>query len=217
MDAVLYGLARGVFVPRKFDRARRFLVIRNGALASKVGSKTTGQRDSLIVVDLVVHSVVGLLLLRAEEVSDKSDGLASKNESSGDSGLAGRDQSEAGITAAVGLLILVRVEAKDVVAALEALVVWEQDDALGVGVQLVCGLLDGREPLVDLGQRLVAEVVCLLDVRLDILVGAVEVGHDGSSKGLVGRVAKLDRLSAIRVGLERLDAIVDNVITDQVL
>lgn len=176
-----------------------------------------GHKSLLIVVDLVVHSIVGLLLLRAEEVTDESDSLAGDDEGSSDGSLAGGDQGEAGLVAAVGLLVLAGVGAPDMVAALKALVVWEQDNALGIGVQLVGGLLDDRETLIDLGQCLVAEVVGLLDIGLDILVGAVEVVDNGSGKGLVGRVAELDGLCAVRVRLERLDAIMDNVVVVQVL
>lgn len=160
---------------------------------------------------------MGLLLLRAEEVTNEPDGLAGEDEGSSDCSLAGGDQGEAGLVAAVGLLVLAGVGAPDMVAALEALVVWEQDNALGIGIQLVGGLLDDREPLIDLGQCLVAEVVGLLDIGLDILVGAVEVGYNGSGKGLVGRVADLDGLCAVRVRFERLDAIMDNVVIVQVL
>lgn len=151
-----------------------------------VGGCGIGHNPILIVVDLVVHSIVGLLLLRAQEVANESDSLAGEDEGSGDGSLTGGDQGEAGLIATVGLLILAGVGGQDVVAALEALVVWEQDNALGVGVQLVGGLLDDREALVDLGQCLVAEVVRLLDVGLNILVGAVEIGHNGGGKGLVG-------------------------------
>lgn len=181
------------------------------------GGCGVGHKSLLIVVDLVVHSIVGLLLLRVEEVTNESDGLAGEDEGSSDGSLAGGDQGEAGLTAAVGLLVLAGVGAEDMVAALDALVVWEQDNALGIGVQLVGGLLDDRETLIDLGQCLVAEVVCLLDIGLDILVGAVEVGYNGGGKGLVGRVAELDGLRAVRVRLERLDAIMDNVVIVQVL
>lgn len=176
-----------------------------------------GHNPLLIVVDLVVHGVVSLLLLRAQEVTNEPDSLAGEDKSSSDGGLAGGDQGEAGVAATVGLLVLAGVGAPDVVASLETLVVWEQDNALGIGVQLVGGLLDDREALVDLGQGLVAQVVCLLDVGLDILIGTVEVGHDGSGKCLVGRVAELDGLGAVGVRLERLNAIVDNVVTVQVL
>lgn len=182
-----------------------------------VGGCGIGHNPILIVVDLVVHSIVGLLLLRAQEVANESDSLAGEDEGSSDGSLAGGDQGEAGLIATVGLLILAGVGGEDVVAALEALVVWEQDNVLGVGVQLVGGLLDDREALIDLGQCLIAEVVRLLDVGLNVLVGAVEIGHDGSGKGLVSRVAELDGLRAVRVRLERLDAIMDNVVTVQVL
>jgi hypothetical protein len=171
----------------------------------------------LIVVDLVVHSVMGLLLLSTPEVTNEPDSFTGEDEGSSDGSLAGRDQGEAGVVTTVGLLVLAGVCAQDMIAALETLVVGEQDDALGIGVQLVGGLLDGREALIDLCQGLVAEVVCLLDVGLDVLVGAVEVGYDGGGKGLVGRVAKLDGLCAVWVRLEGLDTVVNNVVTIQVL
>lgn len=175
-----------------------------------------GHNLLLVVVDLV-HSIVCLLLLRAQEVTNESDSLTSNDEGSSDGSLASGDQSEAGLIATVGLLVLAGVGGPDVVAALEALVVGEQDKALGVGIQLVGGLLDDRKALVDLGQCLVAKVVCLLDVGLDILVGPVEVGDNGGGKGLVGRVAELDGLCTVGVRLERLDSVVNNVVIIKVL
>src|SRR4051812_27342516 len=79
---------------------------------------------TLLIVDLVVHSIVGLFLLCAKEVPDHSDSLASEDKGSSNSGLAGGDQSKTVVTAAVGLLVLAGVGAQDMVPALETLVVW---------------------------------------------------------------------------------------------
>lgn len=107
------------------------------------------------------------------------------------------------------------------VAALEALVVGQQDEGLCVAVELGGGLLDGGEALVDAGQRLLADRVGALNVRRDELVGLGEVGQEGCSEGLVGRVAELKRALRVGVGVDSagdgVDAVGDDGVVEEVL
>ena len=103
------------------------------------------------------------------------------------------------------------------VPALEALVVGEKDEALGIVVELLGGLHDNGEFLVDAVEGLVAEGVDLLDVRRDILVGPLEPGKNGSGKGLVSGVAELDRPLSVFVGLESVDAVANDGVVEEML
>lgn len=75
------------------------------------------------------------------------------------------------------------------VLALQTLGVGQEDEGLGVVVELGGGLLDNGQLLVELVEGLVAECVGAVDVGGDVLVGAGEPGKDGGGKGLVGGVA----------------------------
>lgn len=119
------------------------------------------------------------------------------------------------------LLGLGVVDAEDVVAALEALVVREQDQALCVIVNLRGGLLDDGETLVDAVESLVTQRVGTLDIRDEIgrecVVGLGEVRKDGYSKGLVGRVAELDGSLSVRVAGDSCDAVADEGVGKEML
>lgn len=167
------------------------------------------------LVGVLLDHLLRLGLLLAEEGADPLHGLGGDDDGGAQGGLAVDDEPVAALAA--GLLVLGAVDAQDVVLGLEALVQREQHHALGVGVQLARLLLDDGELGVDLGQRLVAEVVGLLDVRGDVLVGLLEVGHDRGGEGLVGRVAQLQGLLAVGIALEGLDAIVDDRVVEEVL
>ncbi len=146
-------------------------------------------RDSVarqLLVNLLLDLLGDLGLLDSDVAAGEGECLVADLEDGGDGGLA---------LAQVALLRLLlglgAVDVKDVVATLEALIVGQEDEGLGVAVELGGGLLDNGEALVDAGQRLLAERVGALDIRRDELVGLGEVGEDGGGKGLVGRVAEL--------------------------
>lgn len=115
------------------------------------------------------------------------------------------------------LLGLRRVDFENVVAALDTLVVGEEDDVLGVVVEIRGGLLDNGETLIEGVERLVAKRVGTLDVRRDVLVRLGEVREDGSSEGLVGRVAEGNGALSDAVGLDGGDAIGDQRVVEEVL
>jgi hypothetical protein len=62
----------------------------------------------------------------------------------------------------------------------------EPDEALGVGIELAGGLLDGWEALVETREGLVAELIDARDIRAYILVRLGDVREDVGRKGLVG-------------------------------
>ena len=144
-----------------------------------------------LVVDLVVDLLVGgvgslgsLGLLGREEAANPAQGLVADNQRRRDGSLA--------VANVAALLILFRLSGVDiehVVTALKGLVVGQEDEALGLGIELAGGLLDGGEALVEAVERLVAKRVGAGDVGRDVLVRLGEIGQDGGSKGLVGRVA----------------------------
>jgi hypothetical protein len=68
-------------------------------------------------------------------------------------------------------------------------------------VDLLSGLLDDGESLVNAVEDRIPQGIDLFDVRRDVLVGLGEVGNDGSSEGLVSGVAELDGALAVFVGL----------------
>lgn len=103
------------------------------------------------------------------------------------------------------------------IPSLKALVVGEKDEALGIVVELLGGLHDNGELLVDAVEGLIAEGVDLLDVRRDILVRPLEPGKNGSGKGLVSGVAELDRPLSVFVGLESVDAVANDGVVEEML
>jgi hypothetical protein len=166
-----------------------------------------------LVVGLLVDSVVCLGLLGGDEATEPGEGLVADDESGGD----GSPTVAQEILGLLGLLDLTSPDVVNMVAALETLVVRQKDEALGVAVQLLCGLADDGEALVELAEGLVAKGVGADDVGRDVLVELGQVGNHGGGEGLVGRVAKLQRLMAVLVGLEGLDAITDDGVAQEVL
>lgn len=168
--------------------------------------------DRFLLVDLFVDSVGCLGLLLVQEGADPRERLVANDERSDNGGLSVSDEARLLV-----LLVFRAVHLKDVVPTLEALVVGEKDEALGIVVKLLGGLHDNGESLVDAVEGLVAEGVDLLDVRRDILVGPLEPGNNGSGKGLVSGVAELDRLLAVFVGLESVDAVANDGVGEEML
>ena len=76
------------------------------------------------------------------------------------------------------------------------------DDGLSIVDELIGGLLDNRELLVEPRERLVTQVVGLLDVWRDVLVWALEVAEEGSAEGLVHLLGHLKESLAVGVGLD---------------
>lgn len=140
--------------------------------------------------------------------------LAAGDESCADQGLAVGDNV---VIAIAKFLVLSRVGLEHVVPGLDARLEGKGDDALGTGVQLVCRLLDEGDLLVNLGQSLVAKGVGLLEIRSHELERAGEVGNEGLGKGLVGRVAELQRLLTVGVLLKAGDTVVDDGVVEEVL
>lgn len=103
------------------------------------------------------------------------------------------------------------------VLALEALAEREQDETLGVRVEVGRRLLDNGKALVDLAEGLLAQGVDLLDVGRDVVVGPAQVGEDGLGQRLVGRVAERDGLLAILVASDGVDAVADDRVVEDVL
>jgi len=120
-------------------------------------------------------------------------------------------------TLVLGLLVLLGVNAVDVVTALERLVVGEKDEGASVLDNVLRGATNGREALVDLAEGLVADGVSLLDVGGDVSVGLGEVGEDGSGEGLVGGVGELDRALAELVVLDCVDRVVYDRVVEEML
>lgn len=154
-------------------------------------------RRRILIVNLVVNMLVSLLSLLAQEIPNEFERLDRDDQSGSEGGLPSQQETRAIITTQV--LMLPRVDINDVIPALESLGVGKKDEALGVRVELSSGFLHNGPPLVNLGQSLVAEIIGLQHVWFDILVGFGQIWKDGDSKGLVGRVAELKGLLAVRV------------------
>jgi hypothetical protein len=165
-----------------------------------------------LLVDLVANGLRSLCLLGAEESAEPAESLVADNQNGDDSSLAVSDK--AGLLV---LLVLGRVDVQDVITALNTLVVREQNQTLGIIVDVVGGLLDYGEALVNAGERLIAKRIRLREVGRDVLVGLGEIGHDRSGEGLVGRVTELDGSLAVLVGLEGIDTVADDRVVEQML
>lgn len=159
-----------------------------------------------------MSSLLGLVLTRSEEITEVVESLRGDDQ-------ARREQrlSVCHNAIAANLLILGVVDTEQVVGGLLALGDGEEGDVLAVGDDLFCWLLEDGQLLVDLGQGSGAEVVDLLDVGRDVLVGPGKVGDDGLREGLVGRVAQLYRLLAVGVALERREGIAHDGVAGDVL
>ncbi len=148
----------------------------------------------------------------SQDITNPSESFRCDEKTSRDQGLARRH-----IPISTNLLVLRVVDIDDMALGLHAFADREVDDGLAVRNQLVCGLLQGRNALIDPGQRIVANSIGLLDVGRDILVRLVEVGQDRFGEGLVSGVAQLYGLLAVRVFLEVSDAIIDDRVATEVL
>ena len=71
-------------------------------------------------------------------------------------------------------------------------------------------LLDNGEVAVDSLEGLLAQLVCLVDVGLSVLVGSLEVALDRLAEAGVGAVHDINGLLAVGVGLEGVDATGDD-------
>lgn len=147
---------------------------------------TARTRLCSLVVDLLVGHVLSLLFPRVEESANPVESLTSDGKDSAHERLAVNEQA-----LTPELLALGRVNAQHVLLALHSLVVGEEHEALGVGVELVRGLLNDGESLVDPREGLVPKLVGPFYVGNDVLVRLAEVGHDGLGEAPVRRVAKL--------------------------
>lgn len=165
-----------------------------------------------LLVNLFVDSVGCLGLLLVQEGADPRESLVANDERSDNGGLSVGDEARLLV-----LLVFRAVHLKDVVPALETLVVGEKDEAFGIVVKLLGGLHDNGKSLVDAVEGLVAERVDLLDIRRDILEWPLEPGNNGSGKGLVSGVAELDRPLAVFVGLESVDAVANDGVGEEML
>lgn len=189
---------------------------KNNAHAGRKWQRKRKSQTRRLLVNLLLDLLGDLGLLDGDVAAGVGEGLVADLEDGGDGGLALAN------VALFGLLLGLGVEdVENVVAALETLVDGEEDDGLGVVVELAGGLLDDGEALVDAVQGLVADGVDALDVGRDVLVGLGEVGDDGDGKGLVGRVAELDGLLGVGVGVDGggdgVDAIADEGVAENVL
>lgn len=173
---------------------------------------TAVDSSSSSLVDLVVDGLTSLGLLGMEEAAKPRQSLVADDENGGDGGLSVGDES-----CLLVLLVLAGIHLEDVLLALEALGVGQEDQILGLIVEVVGGLLDNGELLIDAIEGLVAEVVDLGNVRRDVLVRLGEPRDDGGGKGLVGSVAELDGLLAVLVGLEGVDAVANDGVVQEVL
>lgn len=127
-----------------------------------------------------------LVLAVAKVVADVGKGLGSNDEDRSEGGLAVADEA-----VALNLLELDFIGVEDMLLAGLAYSQGKHGDLLGVTNNLVCGLLDNGELLVESRERLVTEIIGLLDVWRDILEWLREVGDEGSGEGAVCGVGQL--------------------------
>lgn len=96
-------------------------------------------------------------------------------------------------------------------------VVWPPDVSLG-GIDNGVGVfLDDGEVALNPIQSPIGQLVGLLNVWLRIVVWSLEVGLDGLAEAGVGTVCDLERLLAVWVLLEGLDAVVDGRVGGEVV
>lgn len=134
-----------------------------------------------LLVDFFVHSLGGLGLLGSEEAANPAEGLIAHHQSSGDSRFALGDE-----TLLLNLLDLARVNLENVILALKTLVVREEDQRLGVIVELGGRLLDNGESLVNLVEGLVAKGIGMRNIWRDVLVRTGKPRKNRSGESLVG-------------------------------
>jgi hypothetical protein len=98
-----------------------------------------------------VRGAGGLGLLLVQERAQPREGLVANDEDGGNGSLSVGNE-----TSLLDLLNLGVVDIKDVVLALEALLEGKQDESSGILVELIGGLLNGGELLIDTVEGLVA-------------------------------------------------------------
>lgn len=112
-----------------------------------------------LLVDLLLGRISGFALLDGNKAAQPSQRLVANNKGRGDGSLALGHYA-----LLLKLLELGSVDLEDVLLALESLLVGEQNQAAGVVVEVISGLLDDGEALFDAVQGLVAKGVGLLDI-----------------------------------------------------
>ena len=169
-------------------------------------------KPPLVAGRAVSGLLLGVFLLRVEVAGGSRIGLGAEGEGGGDGSLVVSSQA-----LAANLLELGVVGAEDMLLAALAKADGELNKGLSVVDELICRLLDRGELLIELRQRIVAQVVGLLDVWGDILVWALEVAEEGSAKGLVHLLGHLEESLAVGVGLDSRNARLDDGVSKQVL
>lgn len=112
-----------------------------------------------LLVDLLLSSLSSFALLDSNKAAQPSQRLVANNKGRGDGSLA------LGYYALLlKLLKLGGVDLEDVLLALESFLVGEKNQSTGVVVEVIGGLLDDGEALLDAVQGLVAKGVGLLDI-----------------------------------------------------
>jgi len=156
--------------------------------------------------------ILSCSLTRAQDVADPLQAFTSDDQS-------GRDQSlsMSHNTVATNVLVLGVVDAEEVVRGLLALDDGEEDKLLAISIYLLAGLLQGGQTLVDLVQDTRTEMVGLLDIRRDILVGLGENRQYGLRERLICGVAQLYRSLAVGIALVDFESIVDDGVAGDVL
>lgn len=175
-------------------------------------SKLYNREPWRLVVDLLIDHVLGLLLLVVDDVANPDNKFTGGDKGGSDKGLAVCNNV---LTA--DLLLLLAERLQNVVLGFETSANGQGNDALGTGVQLLGGLLDDGEALVNLGQGLVAEVVCLFGIGAQVSPRTSEVREKRLGKGLVGRVAVDQGLLADGVVPEGNDTVVYYRVIQEVL
>lgn len=165
-----------------------------------------------LLVDLLLDSGGGLCLLGSQEAAQPAKSLVADHKGSRDGGLALANEA-----LLFDLLGFAGVDLEYVVTALKALVVGEQDQAASIIVKVVGGLLDNGEAFVNSVEGLVTQGIGASDVRRDELIRLGEPGKNGSSKGLVGRVAELQGALSVLVGPDGVNAVADQGVGEEML
>jgi hypothetical protein len=165
-----------------------------------------------LVVGFLLNHLLCFLLLGLQKAAQPLQHLGSKHKRRRDSSLAAGD-----IAIAAALLVLVRVGAEDPVFGLGALSQRPVDHvADGLLDILRLGLDDGNA-LVNLGQKLVTELVSLGGIGLCVGSRSLEVRQRRLDKFRISSIGDLDRFCAIRVALEIGNAIANSRIGGDVL
>lgn len=118
-----------------------------------------GPLSSRLLVDLLLGRIGSFALLDSNKAAQPSQCLVANNKGRGDGSLALSHYA-----LLLELLKFGSVDLEDVLLALESLLVGEQNQSTGIVVEVISGLLDDGEALLDAVQGLVAKGVGLLDI-----------------------------------------------------